>query len=584
MSETTIRTGSQVSREQVEIILKKFLDNNNGNYRVLALKGAWGVGKTHLVQNILAKYEKEFHYYASVFGISSIEQLKSRILANYKNDLKTNHQDSQIRAEGIMNYVKKPIANLFEWFNGNSGRIERTPRLDLALPGQTSIQVAGSLISVAGDLGLNLLFNGVKNSIICIDDLERKSNLSLDEILGFVEYLVQEMKCRLIIIYNEKTLDCTSKKALNQYREKVIDIEVELNPTVEENLDFIFKDNPDIEVIKSVFKKAETNNIRVLRKTKWFIDELIPFMSNWEPSLREQIIKNIIVISLSKLDTKFPVTIDKIKNLENSLSTDNVTYEELIQIYSKFGYNKLEINEQLIQVVETSLFSEQDFIQKGNNLNKTEKHNQIIKKFDKIFEPYSSSFGASEKEISERMIKFLEQYHLDLPIDKFKSLENLALAVEVDIYHYQKLSLKNLISREEPNLLELKNLREIVIINYPELADELEKRIAEIDGEQDITTVLCKIIENKYWSSSEDIQLLNNCTVDEYSKWLQEDHPDLYTMVRWCLNINNVASQRLTEAIVKLGRKSDLNKMRAKFLYNINIEDYPDIKDTNDES
>ncbi|MEH2301366.1 MAG: hypothetical protein V7K88_20825 [Nostoc sp.] len=70
-------------------------------------------------------------------------------------------------------------------------------------------------------------------------------------------------------------------------------------------MDFIFKDNPDIEVIKSVFINAGTNNIRVIRKTKWLIDELIPLMKDWQPSLRNQVIRNSIVINLAKLDTGF---------------------------------------------------------------------------------------------------------------------------------------------------------------------------------------------------------------------------------------------------------------------------------------
>jgi chromosomal replication initiation ATPase DnaA len=72
MSENTNTANSEVSREKVESIINNFLENKE-NYKVLALKGQWGVGKTYLVQNILSKHKQEFYYYASVFGISSIE-------------------------------------------------------------------------------------------------------------------------------------------------------------------------------------------------------------------------------------------------------------------------------------------------------------------------------------------------------------------------------------------------------------------------------------------------------------------------------------------------------------------------------
>ncbi|WP_413171713.1 P-loop NTPase fold protein [Anabaena azotica] len=280
-----------VNRKQAESIIERFLDNEN--YRVLAVKGKWGVGKTHLVRNLLDNQRKNDYLYASIFGISSIEHLKARIFANYqKNQL-------------------KPIQNVVEFLNRNSVRLEKPQKLDFELSGEKpqklDFGLSGSLLTIGGDLLLEILFNLNVNgkSIICIDDLERKSQLPLKDIFGFVEYLVQDLKCKIILIYNEDELEKDSQTALETYREKVIDKEFNLNPTVEENLDFIFKDSSDMDVIKEVFKKAGTNNIRVIRKTKWLIDEFIPLMQDWEESLRHQIIRNIMVINIAKLDTEF---------------------------------------------------------------------------------------------------------------------------------------------------------------------------------------------------------------------------------------------------------------------------------------
>ena len=124
-AKSTNAVNSGVNREQAESIIKKFLDNEN--YRVLAVKGKWGVGKTHLVRTVLEEHRKNDCLYASVFGISSIEHLKSRIVANYQKNLKP-----------------KPINNVFEFFNRNSGRLEKTPKLDFGL--------SGSLLAIGGDL------------------------------------------------------------------------------------------------------------------------------------------------------------------------------------------------------------------------------------------------------------------------------------------------------------------------------------------------------------------------------------------------------------------------------------------------
>ncbi|MFM9156363.1 MAG: P-loop NTPase fold protein, partial [Dolichospermum sp.] len=157
-AKSTNPVNSGVNREEAESIIEKFLDNEN--YRVLAVKGKWGVGKTHLVRTVLDKHQKNDYLYASVFGISSIEHLKARIFANYQKNIKP-----------------KPINNIFEFLieflNRNSGRLEKTPKLDFGL--------SGSLLTIGGDLLLEIFFNlNVNgNSIICIDDLERKSQLPL---------------------------------------------------------------------------------------------------------------------------------------------------------------------------------------------------------------------------------------------------------------------------------------------------------------------------------------------------------------------------------------------------------------------
>jgi hypothetical protein len=204
MTESTNILTSGVNREEAKSIIENFL--NNKDYKVLAVKGKWGVGKTYLVQELLDKYKQSYYLYASVFGISSIEQLKARILANYQSNQKSNNQNSQSPLKSSINWFNKWINKVFEWFNRNSGRLEKTPKLDLVLSGKSSIPIAGSLIAIAGDLLLEILFNSnIKDdSIICIDDIERKSNLPLDELLGFVEYLVQEFKCKFILIYNDE--------------------------------------------------------------------------------------------------------------------------------------------------------------------------------------------------------------------------------------------------------------------------------------------------------------------------------------------------------------------------------------------
>jgi len=70
-----------LDRSKAEKSLESFLDLKN-EAKVFVLKGEWGVGKTHLVKEFLSKKEREY-YYGSVFGISSINELKMQLWSNF---------------------------------------------------------------------------------------------------------------------------------------------------------------------------------------------------------------------------------------------------------------------------------------------------------------------------------------------------------------------------------------------------------------------------------------------------------------------------------------------------------------------
>jgi Cdc6-like AAA superfamily ATPase len=257
LENNTINDG--ISRADAEKILINFL--NDESLKVLAIKGRWGVGKTHLVQNVLEKSSGKQFYYSSMFGVSSLEQLKGQILLNVNkptinesNPQKNWHQliFNPIKKlfQSICETIKKPFQSVLSWISQNSSQVSKIPKIeDLSLLGSIKVPLSGAVISIGGDLLLNYLFSTTSNSIICIDDLERKSSsFQLDELLGFVDYLVQKLHSKVILIYNEDRLfnDKLSKENLNDYREKIIDIEISLNPKTEENILLVFKNEHDL--------------------------------------------------------------------------------------------------------------------------------------------------------------------------------------------------------------------------------------------------------------------------------------------------------------------------------------------------
>jgi len=81
---------------------------------------------------------------------------------------------------------------------------------------------------------------------------------------------------------------------------------------------------------------------------------------------------------------------------------------------------------------------------------------------------------------------------------------------------------------------------------------------------------LSEIVEKTGWSQ-EEAEFLDSRTVDDYYQWLQEEIPDLHSLVRRCLNMGTIGSKNLENAVINLAGESKLNAMRAKFLYNITV-------------
>jgi len=415
-------------------------------------------------------------------------------------------------------------------------------------------------------------------------------------LIGFVEYLVQELECKIIIIYNENYLvenDEASKKVLDTYREKVIDREFTFNPTLEEKLDMLLKENPDVELIKEVFHRTRTNNIRIIRKTCWLIDELIPLIKNWEPSLRNQIITNSIILNVAKFDTEFqkhfPIEPDTIPSLIDSSIYKDKMPNEIMHIASKIESLKYSPIEQLDRLIfgaiqiSSTITIQSEFIKQGEIRNQQEIKDRIIKKSDDalkdIYELYYNSFADNTEEISNRINTFLNENYLNLDIfqlDKTKSF--LSLITEEDIPEYEKALLRNKIDLNlELYSRDLATFQD-TLCKYPDLKIFLHEKQTEYRQTLDITTALSRIkggYNSKLpWWFDENIhhKFLNDCTFQEYVQWLEQEHKDLYSMIQQCLNLHSFASESLKQAICLLAKKNKLNKIRAKFLYEIDID------------
>jgi hypothetical protein len=537
-----------LNREGTKNALRKFLKSSEN--RVFVLKGNWGVGKTHVVKEVLGS-NNDFCY-ASLFGTSSIEDLRSKLCLGKLQQEINNSSNQQ-----LSNIVK----SLFSLFKSRQG------------------QATISAIEAVSILGLRVYFSiALKNKIVCIDDIERKSQgLDLDAILGFVEEVVEQQDCKVILIFCETQLDENSQEILEEYREKVIDVEVSFNPGLIENFYLVFQEKHGFESILFKYLSElgfQINNIRVLRKCEFYVSEFESHLSeDILPTLKSDIIAGIAFITLAKFDRTFPIKIKEVKNIEISADKDSVESlkmnADLRFRASRLGYLS-EVSQEIIGCIETSIFNVENFKVIVKELNDREKRSGIKEKFHQAWEAYSRSFESSGIQLKNDLSSFLEDFCESLSISDFNQIKDISEVLNLDIKEYEKRWLRACIDDESLyKSRHLDSLREIVK-SYPDLSRELEERLLSMNAHMDITKVLAYALETSSFSKQQ-LDYLNTRNINEWLEWLKQPHQDKYLMIRKAQDIGGTCSQMIDSAIKDLAKESDLNAFRAKNLYEIDI-------------
>lgn len=246
-------------------------DKNNA---VIAMSGAWGTGKSHLWHDLKKTSIDEMvknSLYASLFGVRDLKQLKVKLLQSIAGGTKGG-----------------------DLINGG-----------IAVAGKLTSDFAsffGVSVSSLDDIAALAIPSIIGKHIIVIDDIERKhSDLSVEEIMGFIDEFTQIYESRFVLILNSDEL--SDKDTWNTLREKVIDHEFALNPTPEESLEIAWTMNQSASMLakKVLVNRAislcKINNIRVIRKITRVIERIFLDHASLGSDVYQQIIPSTVLLA-----------------------------------------------------------------------------------------------------------------------------------------------------------------------------------------------------------------------------------------------------------------------------------------------
>lgn len=335
---------------------------NDKIHNVIVLKGKWGTGKSYLWDMIekdpSVRISKPI--YVSLFGTKNINELKIKILQSaWLKDKKTTQK---VISEGV-NFTESFIKR----FTGYS--IENA--LLLSMP------------------------NILKNRLIIIDDIERKNKyLDIDDLLGFIDEYSKNHETKFLVILNTDKL--TDVDTWKEFHEKVIDIEITLDPTPSESFDVAsssMESSPYTSDIKTVVSALKVNNIRVIKRIIRTVNYIIKESGMSDVPPNRWIPGTVLLVSSYFHGIENPPTYEFLKsfNQYKTLSGDkniirNTEWEKMLR---SIGIPFCDDYKDILHI----------YLQTGN---------LEIEKLKTLFENYKED--ASRKEITDKVQNLLSEY------------------------------------------------------------------------------------------------------------------------------------------------------------------------------
>lgn len=264
--------GDSVSLKKAKEQLIQSLGNADNS--VIALSGKWGTGKTHLWAEVKTEVRAEKvknTLYVSLFGLSSIDQLKRKLI--------------EASVPGVESHggVFDGLKNLF-----NSG-VEAASKHYKAL-------------AAINNLNLLLMAPAVlRNKLIVIDDIERKHDkLGINEVLGFIDEYSKQHGSRFILVLNDDQLLIKGDQSelWTTFREKIIDHEIKLSTTAEEAFSIAIAQKPSkyAQAIQQASVTCGLTNIRIVMRVIKATNQILAGR-DLEDSILGRVVPSIVLFS-----------------------------------------------------------------------------------------------------------------------------------------------------------------------------------------------------------------------------------------------------------------------------------------------
>jgi hypothetical protein len=564
---SVIRQGfRKMSLERVENEIRRLLANKEAE--VISISGPWGVGKTFAWRKFLQEAKDREngialgrYSYVSLFGISTLDDLKNALFANTVSS----------RDIGIEPGLDTLVSNT----TAVAKKLSRH-----GVPVLEAILDKFGLKTAPGTTSFVEYF-WIKESVICIDDIERRGEkLAIRDVLGLISQLKEHKRCKVILILNDDAMEKDRKaEEFREHFEKVIDIHLKFAPTARESVAIAL--NSPAEHIRLMGEHCVSlgiGNIRIINRLQRAVTGLEPMLKEFDGAIMRRAIHSLVLLGWAHFDRisapPFDVIWRRASRFISGQGKDvigerDAAWNALLDAYGFNGVDEFDLA--LLEGIRDGYFDEISVKACARKLGQQINERATYDVFDKAWKLFHGSFDNNADEIAEGMVAgFIKNAHrINLgdvhgTVQLLKSLGKRQEAMKV-IDAYVRQNANNKVAFDRSTQMFGDQLTD------PDFIDALDNKFKTFAEEQTVLTVLLSMKDG--WSA-DNIAFLRKAEVEAYYHAFKSLSGDtLRKVISNCLQFERIGNvgeaekevaARARKALERIGAESPLNALRVQ--------------------
>ena len=544
----------------IEKEIRRFLLSDKPE--VICVSGHWGTGKTfawkRLVNEAKGRIALKSYSYVSLFGVNSLDEFKYAIFENSVHS-------SDVGVEPSLKTVQSNATAVANHFGRKSLRF---------------LQQIPLIKNYVGGLG-PVWFLSVNETIVCVDDIERKGKgLSVRDVLGLVSLLKEQKRCKVCLILNDEALE-DEQEDFRRYFEKAVDTTLNFAPSAAECAHIALA--PDTKTGKMLAEDCillGIRNIRLIKRIERAAHDLEVMLREFDDQVLRGVIHSLTLLGWSVYEPATAPTPDYLKRRVNDLfgpkDKDPVPDREaawnaLLDAYSFLGMDEFDLV--LLEGTRSGFFDPSLIRKHAMEMHKKVQAAKSDNSWEEAWRAFHDSFSENQEQVLDTIYRSFSkdvQHRTLLDLNGIvwllKGLGRPEQAAE---------TIKTFVASRGDNRrvfdLNIYPFRDK--IDDPDVIHAFEEKYAAIPDEQDLTAVLLSVANRHGWSE-EEISTLSGMSVDEYyAIFKAHDGDELRKIIDACLQFDRILStsnpmreisRRAKEALKRIGQESPINALRVR--------------------